>query len=114
RCVRTPRYKLIHKFTGGLALARANPRQISWHELYDLANDPDETRDLAPEMPEVVRELDAQLQAWVEQQLQPGEADPLLRPELACWEPSPSASTPGGQRTGTALALLPPERNPWL
>ncbi|HEV2125294.1 MAG TPA: sulfatase, partial [Chloroflexota bacterium] len=47
RCVRTPRYKLIHKFTGGLALARANPRQISWHELYDLANDPDETRDLA-------------------------------------------------------------------
>jgi arylsulfatase len=114
RCVRTPRYKLIHKFAGGLALAHPNPRQVTWHELYDLTQDPDETRDLAGELPEVVRELDGQLQHWVNAQLQPGEADPLLRPELACWEPAASARVPGGQRTGSALALLPPERNPWL
>jgi hypothetical protein len=33
-------------------------------ELYDLVIDPAETRDLAPEMPEVVRELSAVLHRW--------------------------------------------------
>jgi arylsulfatase A-like enzyme len=114
RCIRTPRYKLIHKFSGGLALARPNPRRVSWQELYDLEADPDETRDLAGELPEAVRDLDRQLQEWVAGQLAPGETDPLLRPELACWEPGLRVATPGGQRTGGALAFLPPERNPWL
>lgn len=129
RCLRTPRFKLIHKFTpGGFADApgradaaslgnwrghgasqrsRRPVRQVSWHELYDLAEDPDETRDLAGELPAVVRELDVQLREWVAGQLGPGEQDPLLRPELTCWEPGPRS------RTGGALALLPPERNPW-
>ncbi len=114
RSLRTPRYKLIHKFTGGLALARPQPRRITWHELYDLAADPDETQDLAGELPEVVRDMDGELGAWVAGQLAPGEVDPLLRPELACWEPGPRAASPSGPRTGGALALLPPERNPWL
>ncbi|MBI3971484.1 MAG: sulfatase [Chloroflexi bacterium] len=108
RCLRTDRYKLIHKFTGGLALSRPSPRQVSWQELYDLQTDPDETHDLARELPEVTRELAGTLEAWVGSQLQPGEQDPLLRPELACWEPGPRA------RTGSALSLLPPERNPWV
>ena len=114
RCLRTPRYKLIHKFTGGLALARPQPRRVAWHELYDLAEDPDETRDLAAELPEAVRDLAGRLEQWVAVQLRPGETDPLLRPDLACWEPGARAAAPGGQRTGGALALLPPERNPWL
>ena len=114
RCLRTPRYKLIHKFTGGLALARPAPRRVSWHELYDLPADPDETHDLAAELPEVVRDLEEQLQEWVASQLSPGEEDPLLRPELACWEPGPASVAPRAQRTGGALAYLPPERNPWL
>lgn len=108
RCLRTPRYKLIHKFTGGRALNRRPVRHVSWHELYDLDSDPDETHDLAAEVPEVAQELERQLRDWVASQLQPGEQDPLLRPELACWEPGPRAAT------GGALALLPPERNPWV
>jgi len=114
RCVRDPRHKLIHKFTGGRALARPEPRRVSWVELYDLQADPDETRDLAAELPEVRRELEGQLREWVAGQLAPSEVDPLLRPELACWEPGGRAATPGGERTGGALSYLPPERNPWL
>jgi arylsulfatase A-like enzyme len=114
RCVRTERYKLIHKFAGGLALARPNPKWVSWVELYDLQADPDETHDLAGELPEVTRELEGQLREWVRGQLAAGEEDPLLRPEMACWEPSARAATPGGARTGGALSLLPDERNPWI
>jgi arylsulfatase len=114
RCVRDGRHKLIHKFAGGLALARPSPRRVGWVELYDLLEDPDETRDLGAERPDVARELEGHLREWVGNQLGPGEEDPLLRPELACWRPGGRATTPGGQRTGGALALLPPERNPWL
>ena len=107
RCIRTSRYKLIHKFTGGRALARRPVRDVSWHELYDVQADPDETLDLAADQPQVVAELRAHLDEWVAGQLQPGETDPLRRPDLACWEPGPRA------QTGGALALLPAERNPW-
>ena len=62
----------------------------------------------------MTRELEGQLREWVGGQLQPGELDPLLRPELACWEPGGRATVPSGQRTGGALSLLPPDRNPWL
>ncbi|MDQ3700032.1 MAG: sulfatase-like hydrolase/transferase, partial [Chloroflexota bacterium] len=112
RSLRTPRYKLIHKFTGGLALTRQPVRLVSWHELYDLRNDPDEAHDLAPELPEMVHRLDGELRDWVTSQLTGNQLDPLLRPELACWEPGGRAATPSGQRTGGALSLLPPERNP--
>jgi arylsulfatase A-like enzyme len=114
RSIRDQRHKLIHWFTGGLALARPAPRRVSWVELYDLLEDPDETHDLAAERPAVTRELEGQLREWVGGQLQPGEVDPLLRPELACWEPGGRATVPSGQRTGGALSLLPPDRNPWL
>ena len=114
RCIRNERYKLIHKFAGGLALARPKPKSVSWVELYDLRSDPDETRDLSAELPEVTRELETQLKDWVLSQLAVGETDPLLRPEMACWEPTARAATPGGARTGGALALLAEERNPWI
>ena len=113
RCIRNERYKLIHKFTGGLALARPEPKRVSWVELYDLLEDPDETRDLSAELPEVTRELEEQLQEWVAGQLGAGEEDPLLRPELACWQPAARVAVPGAPRTGGALSLLRPERNPW-
>jgi arylsulfatase A-like enzyme len=114
RCVKDERYKLIHKFAGGLALARPTPRRVSWVELFDVQRDPDETHNLADELPEVRKQMEEQLRDWVHGQLAPGEQDPLERPELACWEPGGRASTPGGARTGGALSLLPPERNPWL
>ena len=114
RSVRDARHKLIHKFAGGLALDRPDPRPVSWVELYDLQGDPDETEDLAGALPEVTRELVGQLEEWVAGQLAPGEVDPLLRPELACWRPGARAASPGGRSTGGALSLLPPERNPWI
>ena len=107
RSIRDQRHKLIHWFTGGLALARPAPRRVSWVELYDLLEDPDETHDLAAERPDVTRELEGQLRDWVGGQLQPGEVDPLLRPELACWEPGGRATVPSGQRTGGALSPGP-------
>ena len=113
RCIRNERYKLIHKFTGGLALARPQPKRVSWVELYDLLEDPDETRDLSTELPEVTCELEGQLREWVASQLAAGEEDPLLRPELACWQPAARTAAPSGPRTGGALSLLRPERNPW-
>ena len=114
RCVKDERYKLIHKFAGGLALERPEPKRVSWVELYDLRADPDETHDLSGELPEVRKQMEEQLREWVASQLEPGEQDPLLRPELACWEPGGRASTPGGARTGGALSLLPDEKNPWI
>ncbi|HET7767785.1 MAG TPA: sulfatase [Chloroflexota bacterium] len=114
RCVKDERHKLIQKFTGGLALARPNPKHVSWTELYDLQADPDETKDLSEELPEVRKQLEEELRDWVAAQLTPGEEDPLLRPEMACWEPTSRATTPTGPRTGGALALLPEERNPWI
>jgi len=108
RCVVDERYKLIHKFTGGLALAQPEPKRVSWVELYDLAADPDEVKELSGELPEVVKEMEGELKEWVSGQLAPDEQDPLLRPELACWEPGARATT------GGALALLPPQKNPWI
>jgi len=41
------------------------PRGSEEFELYDLENDPAETRDLADDMPERVREMSASLDAWM-------------------------------------------------
>jgi arylsulfatase A-like enzyme len=43
-------------------------------ELYDLSTDPDEARDLAPERPELVRSLTAEVVAWFD-------AHPARKPE---------------------------------
>jgi arylsulfatase A-like enzyme len=61
-CLRTDRYKLI--------LARepdlyGNPMR----ELYDLHVDPNETRNVAAELPEVAAELEGRLENWIASQL---------------------------------------------
>ncbi|HVR30501.1 MAG TPA: hypothetical protein VMS86_13320, partial [Thermoanaerobaculia bacterium] len=63
--IRSGEMKLIHRFGGAT-------------ELYDLAVDPGETRDLAAERPEVARRLDAELERWLE-----AEGAHLPRPNLA-------------------------------
>lgn len=55
---RGPRYKLVQ--AAGVAPGKYTPKL----ELFDLANDPFEEKDLAPEKPEVVRDLQAQYEAW--------------------------------------------------
>jgi choline-sulfatase len=63
RGVRWDDYLLIRTYHDGL-------KQFEPVELYDVASDPHETEDLAPENPVVVREGLARLNAWVDARLQ--------------------------------------------
>ncbi|NQU22851.1 MAG: sulfatase-like hydrolase/transferase, partial [Candidatus Nealsonbacteria bacterium] len=64
-----PHYRFAR---GPYSIIRSGPwKLIKWYqggdfELFNLANDLSETKDLATEMPEKVRELDAKLVAWLE------------------------------------------------
>lgn len=75
--LRTERYKLI--------LARqpdfyGNPMR----ELYDLAADPAETRDLCPSEPEVAREMERDLEGWIADELaRSGRAEDPVRAQSA-------------------------------
>ncbi|GAA3404122.1 sulfatase [Paenibacillus hodogayensis] len=71
RAIRTERYKLIRTYDAGLF--RRPPR-----ELYDLANDPAETVNLADAQPELADRLERQLDEWVCRKLD-GRPDPLKR-----------------------------------
>jgi arylsulfatase A-like enzyme len=57
RALRTERYKLILRLFDNRPAIRPG-------ELYDLAEDPDETRNLYAEKPDVVREMAGTLRAW--------------------------------------------------
>lgn len=69
RGVRTGRYKYIRTYDSGLF--KRPPC-----ELYDLADDPGETRNLAAILPDVAAELQAKLDRWVEETLA-GREDPM-------------------------------------
>jgi len=69
RGVRTVRYKYIRTYDSGLF--RRPPC-----ELYDLAEDPGETRNLAGERPDVAAEMQAKLDRWISETLA-GREDPM-------------------------------------
>jgi arylsulfatase len=62
RAIRTERWKLIDSI-------EQDPHGRPMQELFDLANDPTEQRNVASQYPEVVAELKAQLDKWVAQRL---------------------------------------------
>jgi len=72
RVVRTPRWALMRTYNPGLF-----PYEPL--ALFDMANDPHQTRDVQAEHPEVVRELDHLMNGWLQEQLgyQGAAVDPL-------------------------------------
>lgn len=66
-----PHYMPRQKMKPSSAIRSGNYKLVHWHEshaieLYDLASDPGETRDLAPERPGKALELYQKLEAWRE------------------------------------------------
>jgi arylsulfatase A-like enzyme len=70
RAIRTRRWKYIRCWDPGIY-----PRPFP--ELYDLVADPTEQHNLAEQRPDVVAELDAQLEDWIAAQLS-GAPDPMV------------------------------------
>ena len=64
--VRTERYRLVReaKGAGAGSKAKANDAGATSWQLYDMAADPGQTKDLAKEMPELVERLSRQYEAW--------------------------------------------------
>ncbi len=79
--------------TGGWKLIEALEADIYGRppvELYDLAADPGETRNLADDRPEVARALLAEMHAWVHRRLaETAGVDPLVdqADALRIWQP---------------------------
>jgi arylsulfatase A-like enzyme len=90
RAWRTPKWKLIQALEEDIY---GNPNT----ELYDLKNDPGEQRNLAGKRPEVVRELEAAMDRWVQRRLaETGLPDPLVEQAdaLRIWQPRFIAGNP--------------------
>ncbi len=64
--VRTQRYRLVREIKGpaGGSKAKANDDSATPWQLYDMAADPGEDRDIAKEKPELVTELSAKYDTW--------------------------------------------------
>ncbi|MER3404571.1 MAG: sulfatase [Chloroflexota bacterium] len=83
-------------------------------ELYDLENDPDEQHNLAEARPDVVQELSARLQAWVERRLQEtGRAVDPCKEQGVCATrigkpPVPGEEQVRGRRRRREAATIPP------
>ena len=63
KAVRRGRWKLVAEYPGSWRTLRSYPTGGAW-ELYDLDTDRTETRDLAAQHPELVRELAAAWESW--------------------------------------------------
>jgi len=89
---------------------RVGDEKLHWssdghHRLYDLAADPTEEHDLAPERPERVRDLAAEVEAWL---ARPGARPPLgprPRPPLT---DSCRGRSPGAAQSTAARGADPP------
>ena len=66
RAIRTRRYKYIRRLDDRTECRYCEIRHAADEELYDLATDPDEERNIATERPELRDDLDARLESWVE------------------------------------------------
>ncbi len=64
--VRTQRYRLVREIKGpaGGSKAKANDDSATPWQLYDMAADPGEDKNIAKENPEIVKELSAKYDAW--------------------------------------------------
>jgi arylsulfatase len=62
-------YKFIRTYHAG-------PYERESHELYDLRSDPEETVNLAQQLPELTRQFEQELEQWVRQELD-GKPDPM-------------------------------------
>jgi arylsulfatase A len=64
--VRTQKYRLVREIKGpaGGSSARANDASARDWQLYDMESDAGQTKDLAADHPEIVRQLSAQYDAW--------------------------------------------------
>ncbi|WP_436926134.1 sulfatase family protein [Halosimplex amylolyticum] len=71
RAIRTDRWKLIRTYHPGLW-----PDQLPDYQLFDMQSDPWEQTNLAPERPELVDDLEAEMAQWVERHVGIG-GDPL-------------------------------------
>jgi arylsulfatase A-like enzyme len=110
RAVRTDRWKLIRSIEPD-----RHGRPIN--ELFDLESDPDEQHNIAEERPEVVAELEQQLDAWLARRLaETGrEVDPVAEQGLCATqigEPIPgetvgAGATPLHERVGARAATVP-------
>jgi arylsulfatase A-like enzyme len=110
RAVRKGRWKLIH------ALAQ-DPHGGPMQELYDLDSDPEEQQNVLAEYPEVARELEAKLKAWVARRLEETgrEEDPITAQGVAgtrIGTPVPgetpgAGATPLHLREGLIAATVP-------
>jgi len=74
RAARTERYKFLQHVAGC-------PREAAFpeRELYDLAKDPGETRNLAEELPDVTKRMEKLMDRWVSENLaRAGHPDPMV------------------------------------
>jgi arylsulfatase A len=64
--VRTPRYRLVREIKGpaGGSKAKANDAGATPWQLYDMESDPGETKDIAADHPDIVKQLSDQYDAW--------------------------------------------------
>ena len=64
--VRTQRYRLVREIKGpaGGSKAKANDASATPWQLYDMENDPGETKNIAADHPDIVKQLSDQYDAW--------------------------------------------------
>ena len=64
--VRTQRYRLVREIKGpaGGSKAKANDASATPWQLYDMEIDPGETKDIAADQPDIVKQLSDQYDAW--------------------------------------------------
>jgi arylsulfatase A-like enzyme len=107
RGLRTARWKFINSIEPDF---HGRPMQ----ELYDLERDPDEQQNLASELPELVRELETRLNAWVAQRLtETGRSVDPSKEQGVCATrigkpPEPGEEQVRGQRQRRQAATIPP------
>ena len=83
RCIMTTEWKLIKHFIGGRKPFLKDDYELPPDELYHLTEDPEQLINVAEKNPEIIKELDAKLQAWIDENVKKsGKTDPILIPKM--------------------------------